>query len=324
MENNLCKKIVNSGGNLVPLIISKEFSGGTGLMNPSIFVDKEKILINIRNINYILWHNEGDQQFNNRWGPLCYLHPENDQKLKTTNFIVELDDNLNIINYKKVNTSELDSPAPLWDFHGLEDARLIKWKNEFYLSGVRRDTTPNGVGRIELSKLNQHYLEIKRTRIEPPKSKVFSYCEKNWMPILDMPFHYIKWSNPTEVVKIVENQAETVFLSKNIIPDLPDFRGGSQVIPMGKTRIALVHQVNLFNNRLNQKDGIYRHRFIVWDDDWNIVHISKPFSFLTGNIEFCCGMAFYKEDLLISFGFQDNAAFLLRVPKIMVERIIYE
>ena len=35
----------------------------------------------------------------------------------------------------------------------LEDARLIKWLNKYYLSGVRRDTTPNGVGRMELSEI---------------------------------------------------------------------------------------------------------------------------------------------------------------------------
>jgi len=32
--------------------------------------------------------------------------------------------------------------------------------------------------------------EISRLRIEAPD--VNSYCEKNWMPILDMPYHYIK------------------------------------------------------------------------------------------------------------------------------------
>jgi predicted GH43/DUF377 family glycosyl hydrolase len=45
---------------------------------------------------------------------------------------------------------------------------------------------------------------------------------------------------------------------------------------------------------------------------------------MTGEIEFCCGIALYKEELLISFGFQDNAAFLLRVPQSLIEKLIYE
>jgi FkbM family methyltransferase len=35
---------------------------------------------------------------------------------------------------------------------------------------------------------------------------------------------------------------------------------------------------------------------------------------MDGEIEFCCGLAEYNNELLISFGFQDNAAFILRMP----------
>ena len=77
-------------------------------------------------------------------------------------------------------------------------------------------------------------------------------------------------------------------------------------------------------NYLNQKDAIYRHRLVLWDTEFNMVGTSKPFSFLDGNIEFCVGMAKQGEDLLVSFGFQDNAAFVLRVPKAVVEDLILE
>jgi hypothetical protein len=323
MNRNLCGTVLSQGGTLVPLLISAKDSGGLGLMNPSVFIDDDNILVNIRNINYVLYHSEGDQLFSNRWGPLAYLNPENDMKLKTTNFIGILDENFNIKKYFKVDTSKLDSPKPLWEFHGLEDARLVKWNDRLYLSGVRRDTTENGQGRIELSeiKINKtSVLEIHRTRIEPPTQ---SYCEKNWMPILDMPFHYVKWTNPTEVVKVDGTKSETIYLGINIIPDMPDFRGGSQVVNYGENRICLVHQVNLFKNRLQQKDAVYEHRFIVWDKDWNIIKISEPFSFLGGQIEFCCGMAFHYGDMLVTFGFQDNSAFLLKIPNKMINSLIY-
>ncbi|MEY4421856.1 MAG: hypothetical protein RL581_394 [Actinomycetota bacterium] len=45
---------------------------------------------------------------------------------------------------------------------------------------------------------------------------------------------------------------------------------------------------------------------------------------MDGDVEFCVGMAKYKEDLLMSFGFQDNAAYLLRVPEKVVEDFINE
>ena len=52
------------------------------------------------------------------------------------------------------------------------------------------------------------------------------------MPILDQPYHFVKWGNPTEVVKVdVDNKSsETVFHGEmqNIGRDL---RGGTQIIP---------------------------------------------------------------------------------------------
>jgi predicted GH43/DUF377 family glycosyl hydrolase len=39
-------------------------------------------------------------------------------------------------------------------------------------------------------------------------------------------------------------------------------------------------------------------------------------------IEFCCGMAEYQDSLLITFGAQDNAAYILKISKLLVENFI--
>ena len=41
-------------------------------------------------------------------------------------------------------------------------------------------------------------------------------------------------------------------------------------------------------------------------------------------IEFCCGLAEYKDNFLITFGAQDNAAYILKVSKSVVEDFINE
>lgn len=292
-------------------------------MNPSIYVDNDQLILNLRNVNYTLWHCEKEQIFNNRYGPLVYLNPENDLHLKTWNFFCVLNDDFTIKEYHKVDTSKLDIP-PVWEFHGLEDARLFRWDNKLYMCGCRRDVKPDGESRMELSEIivNKSFVKEKsRTRIEPPN---YSYCEKNWMPILDMPYHFVKWTNPTEVVKVTGKQAETVFLSNKTISNLPHLRGSSQVLTYGQHRICLVHDCNLFHNRMGQKDATYTHRFVIWDLEWNITHISDPFSFMDGEIEFCCGMALWKNDLLISFGFQDNAAYILKIPASLIDTLLYE
>jgi len=327
--NNLVKQVIQNGGSITPIIIPSHLTGGTGLMNPSIYVDKDKLLLNLRHVNYTLFHAEGEQLFNNRYGPLVYLNPENDVKLRTTNWLCYLNEDLTIKRWNKINTSKLDI-EPVWEFIGLEDGRVVRWDNKLYICGVRRDTKINGEGRMELSEINAKTFslndsnEIKRSRIEPPNDPN-SYCEKNWMPVIDMPYHFIKWANPTELVKVDINKltSETIILKEGV-GNCQNLRGSSQIIPFEDKRICIIHECDLWKNKLEQKDAKYTHRFIVWDKDWNIEHISDSFSFMDGEIEFCCGIALWKEDLLISFGFQDNAAYILRVPKNNIKKIIYE
>lgn len=326
---NLVEKAVHYGGKLAPLVIPHGLTSGTGLMNPSIFIDdRGEILVNLRHVNYTLYHAENNQKFPSRFGPLSYLHPEKDRRLVTANYLCRLNDQLEMINHARVDTSALDV-EPIWEFVGEEDCRLMQWDGDYYLVGVRRDTTTNGQGRMEYSKIEIDWdkwkvKEVSRVRINAPDPND-SYCEKNWIPVLDKPWHFIKWTMPTELVKAdpQTGACEQVFVKQTALAPA-DQRGSSQVIRWGSVYISITHEVNLFKNYLKQKDAIYRHRVVVWDQELNVVGLSQPFSFLDARIEFCVGAAVFEGDLLVSFGFQDNAAFVLRVPQLVVEDLIME
>lgn len=325
MEKNLVKSIKRSGGDIYPLIIPSELTNGTGLMNPSVMVKDGKVFVIIRHVNYTFYHSE-KKLFQHPYGPLTYIHPENDVNLRTWNWYCELSQDFKINKFCKIDTSKFDIYKPLWDFVGLEDARLIQWDNKLFISGVRRDTTPHGQGRMELSEikiLEDTVKEVSRLRIELSRNPE-SYCEKNWMPVLDMPFHYIKWSNPTELVKINYNigLSETVSIGESI--NLPrDLRGGSQVLPFKGGYIAITHEVDLFKSEAGRKDAIYYHRFVLWDKNFNIIKFSPEFHFMDADVEFCIGLAELGDNYLITFGFQDNAAYLLKCPKSFVEKFIF-
>ena len=325
---NLVQRAVQAGGVLAPLVIPSEETGGTGLMNPSVLSYNDMLFVNLRHVNYTLYHSEGNQLFPSRWGPMAYLHPETDMHLKTTNFFCELrTDNLQIIHYDKVDTSELDWDQPLWDFWGLEDARIARWDDKVYLIGVRRDTTPNGQGRMEYSELlfENGVKEVARHRMPTPPPDD-SYCEKNWVPIEDQPYTFVKWHHPVEIVKSVPGTDTTTQVALKESPTPPrDLRGGSQVVRWGDGYISVTHEVSLFPNYLGLKDGIYRHRLIVWDKDMNLIGFSpEDWSFLDGRVEFCSGAAVHNGDLILTFGFQDNTAFALRVPNTVVNEMIAE
>lgn len=316
MENNFVRKCINDGGSIKPLIIPAEHTEGLGLMNPSVYVHNGKIIGNLRHVNYTFFHSEA-KLFQHPYGPLTYLHPEDDLHLRTWNWYLEFDENLDITRYSKTDTSRFDIYEPKWEFIGLEDARVFEWDGKLYQSGVRRDTTENGQGRMELSEIlvtPSIVKEVSRVRIEPPNED--TYCEKNWMPILDHPYHYVKWSNPTEVVEVdpLYGTSKTIIQGKYV--ELPrDIRGGSQVLTLNDGYLALTHEVWLYQSETNRKDAVYYHRFIKWDKDWNIVSYSDDFHFLAALVEFGIGMVEYGNYYLITFGFQDNGAFILKAPK---------
>ena len=324
-DMNFSQYVLNSGGIVEPLIIPSEHTNGTGLFNPSVFADENYIFVNIRHCQYTLYHSEKNN-YEHQWGPLLYLNPENDISLTTTNYLGILDENLILTSFDKVDTSDFDR-KPLWEFVGLEDCRIVKWEGKFYLCGVRRDTTTNGVGRMELSEIDisNSFKEIDRHRIPIPGNSN-SYCEKNWMPILDQPYHFVKWSNPVEIVKydIKTNTTKIVFLGKFRENSMQNLRGGSQVIPYKDGYMGIQHITYLFRSEQDRKNAKYQHVFTYWDKNWNVLKQSKQFDFMGANIEFCCGMAKYKDNYIITFGFQDNASYVLKISEDALENFINE
>lgn len=316
-DESFVKYVLEDGGFIKPLIIPSELTNGTGIMNPTILNVDGKLIVNIRHVNYTFYHSE-KKLLQHQWGPLTYLHPENDMHLRTINWYCELNDDLDIVRFDKIDTSKFDTYKPMWDFVGLEDVRLVIWDDKLYATGVRRDTTVNGQGRMELSELQVNsdtVVEVSRSRIAPPNDPN-SYCEKNWMPVIDKEFTYVKWTNPTELVKVnpADGTSETIYLSTTV--DAPnDFRGGTQVIPfLDEYYISLVHEVDLFKSEVGRKDAVYRHRFVVWDKNFNIVKYTKDFSLMNGHVEFAVGMCYKNDNILITFGFQDNAAYIIKMP----------
>jgi hypothetical protein len=340
MVNNLAKLSIENGGSISPSVIPGDLIEGTGLCNSSIFIDSNgDILLNLRHVHYSLYHSEFEQKYYSGWGCLAYLNPEDDITLKTGNYLCKLDpDTFYIKEYIKVDTSKNDI-KPIWEFIGLEDARIFRWNKKLYISGVRRDIKDNGEGRMELCEL--HYtknkcVEKSRLRIEV---EPHTYLEKNWMPILDMPYHFVRWSNPLEIVKVdptkktkvkVQEGKITTIPCKTVItndfefPDIRSQRGGSQVIPYKGNRIAILHECDYWINEGDTKDAKYYHRFIIWDENWNTIKLSKPFKFMDAQIEFCVGLAQKGNDLLITYGYQDNAAYVLRMPDKVLDYLEYE
>ena len=325
---NFVNRVINGGGKFKRIQPKDEQLKRMGLFNPSIMVDGEKIYVSFRSSTYSLYYSE-NQRYTLGDQYLDYIKPDNDNFIRTTNYICELTDELNVKSCFKVDTDKLDK-EPLWKYAGLEDPRLVKWDDRVFLVGVRRDDNVNGQGRIELSeiKLNEgSVVEIRRDKIPLPYDYGSdSYCEKNWMPILSEPYRFVKWTNPTEIIvwhPEHNGKTEQVFcLPQNeSIPQT--FRGGSQVIKIGERFLTIIHEVT--HDEIDGKFTMfYEQRFVEWDRQWNITRVSKRFKMLGAGIEFVSGMAIYGDNILISFGFQDCISFILSVPFDLIENFLAE
>tara|TARA_R110000822_G_scaffold493_2_gene2321 strand:+ start:2769 stop:3806 length:1038 start_codon:yes stop_codon:yes gene_type:complete len=328
MIDNLAKLVLDNGGTISPLIIPGHLTDGTGLCNVSVFIDKNgDILANIRHVHYSLYHSEFNQNFYSVWGCLAYLNPEDDIVLRTGNYLCKLDpDTLEVVTHQKIDTTKHDI-KPKWNFIGLEDVRIFRWNDILYVCGVRRDVKPDGEGRMELCEVNYTHdvcEEVTRDRIEPP---VPTYLEKNWMPILDMPMHFIKWANNLEIAKIDPlTKTSEVVITKDYNLTIPfELRGGTQVIPWKNgSRICITHEVDFYHNPGNHKDAHYYHRFVIWDKDWNLEAVSLPFKFMAAKIEFACGLALKDDNFIITYGYQDNAAYALKMPTKLLNNLSWE
>ena len=329
---NLAKDIIEQGGDIAPLLIPSEATDRWALTNPSVIVLENEVLVNIRAVEYTLIHSDKNQKYWSLWGPLSYCHSESLSALRTINYLGKLNkETLEVEKFAKIDTSKLDTP-PVWTFHGLEDVRLAKWNDKLYGIGVRRDVKPNGEGRMQFQEIEYSFdgvpyaKEISRNRIQPPFDAE-TYCEKNWMPVHELPYTFIKWTNPTEIVEadLSTNKTKQLLHGGKHIPLKHDLRGGSQVIRWGDGWLTVIHETHFEDgsNEFGLKDAYYFSRFVYWNDKWEIVKTSEDFSFIDTRIEFVTGMDHLDENnVIITFGAADSGAFVIKIPKTFINNFL--
>lgn len=327
MVDNFCKYCLTYGAKLVPLEIERDkliFDGGN-VCNPSIFDDNGVMRLALRNVNYFFNYSE-TKRFETSKGCLCYYTPDDDNSLRTENYISVINDDLTLSDIKHIDTSDNDK-EPNWVFVGEEDVRLVRWNGKLYATGCRRDVESDGKSRMELSEIDPETgKELSRVRLSTPNNED-TYAEKNWMPIIDMPYHYVKWCFPTEIVKVDPNNGDceivNVIHQNSSLLNGRDYRGSSQVIPYKNGwHIALVHEVEGWLNEKSEKYGEYYMRWVVWDDEWNIIKVSDTFHFMNCKIEFTNGLSYRDGKFYIPFAIYDNVSFLMVVDDDIVDKFI--
>lgn len=275
--------------------------------NPSIFYDEKSNLfyINVRNTNYKL-------KKNHKGATECTPVKASKGVFQTRNFVTvccnPMEDNLQWYLVKEQKRQFYS------DKQGLEDARLVKWRGKFYLSGTLRDWNTAGMGRICLMELNNRWEEVNHFILEGTCNDC-NFCEKNHMCVVDKPFTYVASTDPTVVYK-----ADLSSLRLNFIKGtsgmcigttmVGSYRGSSQVVPCRDGYVAIVHHSEKDENTQHH----YWHHVVQFDKDFKVIKISEPFKFEGGIIEFCTGLVIKDDFAYITYSVMDNDASIVRVP----------
>lgn len=291
--------------------------------NPSIYWDEKdgQFLLIQRTVSYFLHASKGN--YWDAWGPLHYIIPqERGRFLETRNYMGQSSDPINkgFIFFP----IEMKDRVHQWEFHGLEDARCVRWNDKLYAIGVRRDDNPHGVGRMEMCELDENYREVKSVKLKGPNGDT-QYCIKNWMPVTDCPNWFIhQAANPTilvgvnpdtgEISSIIERPSDKKYFEGFDMP-----RGSSQCIPWRDDHhLCLIHTCQMWYTGNKRKFARYLHAFIEYDKDWNIVKVSPMFSFDDMLVEFCTGMTRKDNNIYISFALQDNVSYVLETDAVTI------
>ena len=261
--------------------------------NPSIAMDGERIRAVVRTVNYRLLPT----------GSIWIKGSAPD----TVNWLVNLD----AATLERQEAIQIDDvvvrSAPMAE-NGLEDMRLFAWRGGWWglASGYCSRNDANTMILAPVSPV----MDQKVVLLSPTGEKK----EKNWViAVVGSELFLIHWLSPMSVYKYVGSQMlEPVFMG-DARAELMGWSGSSQAVAYNGKLLACIHR------RIGEKCGRdpvrYVHRLVEIDHEtWEIGRISPIFVFEGDQVEFNSGLSVTSESVLFSYGVQDCAAVVLRLP----------
>jgi len=240
--------------------------------------------------------------------PRYYRQLDADSVVRTRNYLVDLEPSDLVITAVRPLTMVPGERALSGPVVGVEDARLIELRDRWVVSGTVRDR--NDEWRCEMALVDvdgDHASSSLRVLAAPFGER----DEKNWMPfIFQGQLRFVYSLQPTVVLGCDVRTGEVNEVSRQPAPDWASgLRGGSQGLAIGDGYLFVAHEVEW---SAGQRD--YVHRLVYLNAEWQIDAASPTFRFLAPGVEFCAGIAPVGDDLLLSFGSEDRAAYLARAP----------
>jgi glycosyltransferase involved in cell wall biosynthesis len=275
----------------------------------SLFFDEDTNTIrgNVRLVNY-----EMNKHFQ-------YMIKDENNIVRTKNmwvdfqYNVDRDENTKFIN---VDSCALLDESKTIDKHirdahikGIEDIRLCynQSTNTYKGIGVSWEYGRVNHPSVVYFDLNSDNKNVEIAKIRPLRYKD-DICQKNWVPFFgdDNDKMYAIYSHDPFVLLEIGDDKETVVIQRECPFDLSRVRGSSSPIKVGKEGkewLVITHEVLYRDTRK------YYHRFLRYDEQWNLVGISDPFFMKHFYVEFVLSIMYNKSanTVMIPFSTMDNS-----------------
>jgi hypothetical protein len=249
----------------------------------------------VRGVNYDL--EKTDLAYEFFYGSYSVPFPD------TQNYYAILDDDLNIQNYWFLEDRHLRNN--IFSLDGIEDLRLFIWKGKRYIIGGALNY-PSQCSNITLMTLEGNVLNLEAMFSSPTKAKT----EKNWMPFVqDEDLHFLYTPNG-QVLTYGETLEFTHIDRPN---ELLNWSGSSCLMERNNKYYAVIHKRIV---------STYTHKLVEYDATGKPLWQSQEFSFERIGIEFCAGMAFKGDDIVISYGVLDKKAILLKMDFEQFKKVV--
>lgn len=248
-----------------------------------------------------------------------YLSHCEDGIIRTENYYLKVDKNLNITSSTKI---EITDKKPFSsNVIGLEDCRYFRIADKEYILGVSYEHVENSARTMVYYQLEGEKKECKKAVVMKTRER----CEKNWLPIIEKDVTSPKFMYSLSPTRVVELSGPNKGI-KTIYEQVCNFddERGSCIIDFTYQGVSgylvLTHRVIFLANR------IYLNRFFFLNKSFQTLAASDYFYFLHIGIEYCLGCAHGVGDdkgkLLFGVSKSDKVTYVVKINEMVIDTML--
>jgi len=269
--------------------------------SPSVISINDKIMLNLRYINYKIEPDGGYSMFENG----SYSH---DNNVITKNAVTYLNDQFKIDEPVLFDNEITDLIKRESRIKGLEDVRLFNFKQKVYYTATTKEYSNSDIYRIIYGEYDiENHKYINNKILYPP---VETNCEKNWIPInhKDDKLLFIYNWHPLQIGTLNDLNKLNIIIKHETPTFFKHYRGSTILCEYKNELWCLTHGVKY------SKPRKYFHQFVVLEKDtYKPIRFTVPFYFSNYKIEYCNGLIIKDDHAIIVFSQNDKDPNILKI-----------